>query len=306
MTTEPAAFAALEAETELRFLRAPWAPGLVLAFARWRGDLPALSPLSCGAGLTAAAARRRALGELAENLSIHAPAQPVPLWDARGQLVLADARARPDEGAANLGSEGCAAGPDMATARLAALCEGAERAALAMWWTGALSAGAAAPPGALAALRAGGPVARRCVTLALPMLAGLAVRLVVTDDGASGHLAMGSAAHPDPDRAAEAALRETLQAELAWLMPPDHPDLPERDLRAAGLAARLPDLLTAAPALPESRADALSDLSDALTAQGLDHGFADLTHPRLGIPVARFACPAWPRARPVFMAMAKS
>ena len=304
--TEPPAFAALQAQTELRFLRAPWAPGLVLAFARWRGDLPALSDLAAGAGGTAPAARRRALGELVENLSIGAGAHgaPVPARDLAGQVLLEDARALPEAGADNLGSEGCAAGPDAQTARLAALCEAAERAALALWWQGRLRAQRVAPPPEVALWRAGGMVARRCRVFALPLLAGLAVRLVVCDDGQGGQPVFGSAAHPDPQKASRAALREAMQAELAWLMPPDHPDLPERDLRAEGLrlrAATLEGALEGAGAAEQAVPPAdLAGLLRAMAAQGLRAGFADLTHPALGVPVFRCVCPDWPRARPLF------
>ncbi|MBL8563574.1 MAG: YcaO-like family protein [Gemmobacter sp.] len=300
--------APLAAQSELRLIRAPWAPGLVLAFARWRGDRPALSPLGSGAGERAEDARNRALGELAENLSIlpAAHAGPVPARDAAGRLVLADARALPGPG--GLGSEGVAAGPDPQSARLAAFCERAERAALALWWQGTLPAHRAPDALCLPTLRAGAS-ARQGLTLALELLPGLAVRLVVTCDPDGGRPSLGSAAHPEADTAAAAALREAMQAELAWLMPDHHPDRAERDLRAHGLAARLPSLHAAAAAAPPSAPATLPALLAALAGSKLAHGFADLTVPDLtgpnpAIPVWRFVCPDWPLARPLFQPLA--
>ena len=292
--------APIAAQSELRLMRAPWAPGLVLAFARWRGERPALSPLGSGAGETVADARNRALGELVENLSLSpaAHAGPVPARDAAGHVVLANAQAVP--GPAGLGSEGVAAGSTQGAARLAAFCERAERAALALWWQGALPAHRAPDALCLPALRAG-VRGRQGLTLALDLLPGLAVRLVVTCDPDGGRPSLGSAAHPEAEVAAAAALREAMQAELAWLMPDHHPDVRERDLRAHGLALRLPTLHAAPEAGATPQAAGLPDLLAALDARGLAHGFADLTLPALAIPVWRFVCPGWPLARPLFL-----
>ena len=81
--------APLAAQSALRLIRAPWAPGLVLAFARWQGAAPTICALGSGAGETGAEARSRALGELAENLSIgpEAHPNPVPALDAVGREV---------------------------------------------------------------------------------------------------------------------------------------------------------------------------------------------------------------------------
>ncbi len=284
----------------IALLAAPWAPGLHVAFARWEGDLPALSPLGTGTGATPEAARTRALGEIAENLSIGAGAHPlpVPAYGADGAPLCPDARALPEAGADNLGSEGCAAHETVEAARLAALCERAERAALALWWTGDLAATALPEPPEHALYRRGED--RRCRLFALPLLPGLSVRLALCDDGAGGRMALGSAAHPDPATAAEAALREALQAELAWLAPPHHPDAPWRDRMQADLTARLPALAAATPAGPEPPPADLPALLAELDRRGLRHGFADLTrHPDPGLPVLRFVCPDWPRARPL-------
>lgn len=292
--------ASIAARCRIALLTAPWAPGLHVAFARWQGDLPALSPLGTGTGATPEAARIRALGEIVENLSIGAGAHPmpVPVRDAEGVPLCPDARALPEAGDRNLGSEGCAAQQTVAAARLAAFCERAERAALALWWTGTLGSEALPEPPEHALYRRG--QRRRCRMFALPLLPGLSVRLVLCDDGAGGRMALGSAAHPDPATAAEAALREALQAELAWLAPPHHPDAPWRDRMQADLLMLLPALAASPCAAPEAPPADLPALLAELDRRGLRHGFADLArHPDPGLPVQRFVCPDWPRARPL-------
>lgn len=293
-------------QCEMRILVAPWAPGLTLAFARWRGNAPILSPLAAGSGASRAVASRRALGEIAENLSLIPEGWPGPIaaHDRNdGRLLCADARARPLAGADNPGSEGCAAGECDDRARFAALCERAERAALAQWWGGGLVAQRMAVPDGAPDYR-GGLRARRDRLFALPFLPGLTICLAISDDGAGGQLSLGSAAAPSPDQAADAALREAMQAEIAWLSPAHHPDVPARDHMHRGLHMRLPALL-AAPLTRETGRDAtLDSLLDTLTRSGVSHGFADLTHPVWGIPVWRFVCPVWPRARPLLTAEA--
>lgn len=288
------AFEALAAEADLRALRPPWAPGLVLVLARWQGAAPILDPRAAGIGQTQAEARRRALGELGESLAICAAAHPAPVPVSAGERILcADARAVP--GADGPGSEGCAAGPTPEAARAAALCERAERAALALWWQGRLAIRADAAPD-LRRLRFGAGHERITRLFALPLLPGLAIRLAVSADADGARLSMGSAAHPDPARAAGAALREMCQAEFSWLLPPRHPDEAERDHRDQGLRARLPR--SCAPAEGDPPAD-LPDLIARMRAAGLDCGFADLSHPTLGLPAARCVCPDWPLARQV-------
>lgn len=289
-------------QCEMRRLAAPWAPGLTIAFARWRGSWPILSPLGTGTGPEPQSAMRRALGEIAENLSLSPEAWPGPVMvrdPVDGRCLCDDARARPQAAGDNLGSEGCAAGETAAAARLAAFCERAERAALAQWWAGDLAARRLDLPEA--ARRYRGPVRqRRDLLFALPFLPGLSICLAITEDGAGGRMALGSAAALTPGDAADAALREAMQAEIAWLAPPEHPDVPPRDHVHRGLTRRLPQLLAAAPAPPAPGGATLDRLLTVLRQQGIGHGFADLSLADLGIPVWRFVCPDWPRARPLF------
>lgn len=286
-------------QCEVRFLTAPWAGGLTLAFARWCGPRPILAPLGTGTGPTPDAALRRALGEIAENLALIPDAGRVEVHDSHGRRLAEDARARPDAGAANLGSEGCAAGETDAEAQLAAFCERAERTALALWWQGGLEAQRVPLPDRARVYRAGS-ARRRDLLFMLPFLPGLTVCLAVSDDGAGGQLVFGSAAALWFKDAAEAALREAMQAEIAWLAPPHHPDVPGRDHVHRGLSQRLPALLAAPVATVAPEDVGLDDLLALLRARGLSFGFADLTLPDLGVPVWRFVCPDWPRARPLF------
>lgn len=289
-------------QCEMRLLAAPWAPGLTIAFARWRGSQPILSSLATGTGPDPESAMRRALGEIAENLSLSPEAWPAPVVvcdPADGRRLCDDARARPQAGDDNLGSEGCAAGETATGARLAALCERAERAALARWWAGDLAARRLVVPEAARRYR-GTARQRRDLLFALPFLPGLTICLAVSDDGAGGRLALGSAAALTPEDAADAALREAMQAEVAWLAPQTHPDVAQRDHAHRGLIQRLPQLLAAAPTTPAPGGGTLDTLLTELRQQGIAHGFADLTLVDPGIPVWRFVCPDWPRARPLF------
>ncbi|WP_151718136.1 YcaO-like family protein [Gemmobacter serpentinus] len=284
--------AALARDTRLRALRSPFAPGLAIAAADWHGARPILFAQAIGTGLDWPAARARALGEIAENLCLHpdAGSGPCPVLSG-GQVICTDARADP-----GLGSEGVAVGPDLAAAQRAALCERAERAALALWWQGRLAAARLSMPPVLFRLRMGAAAPRQSLLLNLPFIGALHIRLAISDDGQGGQAAMGSAAAADPAEADEAALREMCQAELAWLLPPDHPDCAARNRQAVTLARRLPALLAAAPAPAPAGRLPLPDL-DALHARGLRVGYADLTHPQLQIAAARFICPDWPSAR---------
>jgi ribosomal protein S12 methylthiotransferase accessory factor YcaO len=277
----PAHLAAIAAETEVDLHRSPFAPGLHLAFARWRGRAPVLSALSGGTGLTAEAARLRALGEMAENLAL-APGlhpAPVPALAADGRVLVADARAE-----AGWGSEGAAAGPTAAAARQAARLECLERAAYALWYLGALAAVPIALPGGLVRQLRQGLALRATRLFALDLPGWPAVRLAVTSDADGARMAAGTAADDDPARAAEAALREAMQAEVAWAFTPGHPDQPWRD----GMDRALRNRLDRPPSPPAGPAPAPAPLA-----------YADLTAPGSPIPVWRCICPDLPVARSV-------
>jgi ribosomal protein S12 methylthiotransferase accessory factor len=120
-------------------------------------------------------------------------------------------------------SIGCAAGPTVAAARLAALLEVLERDAVALWWRG----GRAARPiqsGHEAArlaeetvLRLGGATRRvRLIDIsqdpAIPVIAALSF------DASGDGFCCGTAARPDAAEAARAAVLEMVQNELAVLL----------------------------------------------------------------------------------------
>lgn len=373
--------ALLGAGTELTVVAPPWAPGFRVAFGRWRGALPAIAPLATGKGRSAEAAIAGCLGEMAENLSLGAPAAPVRAVPFHGAASARDARVRDLADPADPGSEGAAAHPDPAEARLRALCERVERAALAGWWAGG-AAGAALPAAGEVAggLRGANPAGRRSLAWRLPAPARIAAVLALSDDGGGGRIALGTAAALDEAGALEAALAEALLAEIAWLAPPAHPDRRRAEDRApvlarrwAGLVARReamaatpplppdrPPLAGSAPPLPDRPSRAipprppdrsplapalpvgppvvacpegptlaaatwgimppadftgaclaplpgaspaamarLARAVGALRAAGVAGGFADLTHPALGLPVVRCLCPDLPSARGV-------
>jgi ribosomal protein S12 methylthiotransferase accessory factor YcaO len=284
---------------------APWAAGLAVAFARWHGEHPAISDLATGTGADAASACVRALGEMAENLSlcVDSHPQPVPAIGREGRVIVADARMLMPAGTADAGSEGVAAGETLAEAKIAALYERIERAALALWWGGGLVARMAHLPTPLLAQYRQAQRQRRSMLWHLPLMDSVTICLVLTDDGGGGQIAMGTAAHSDPNRAADAALREALQAEIAWLAPPHHPDVAHRDALDAALRPRLPVLLGAGSTVvgQGSGDDPLPRIEAELASKGLDWGYADLTTAQIGVPVVRCVIPGWPLARPILM-----
>ncbi|WP_146287661.1 YcaO-like family protein [Gemmobacter aquaticus] len=283
----------------------PWAAGLAVAFARWNGEHPAISDLATGTGPDAASACARALGEMAENLSIGAGShpQPVPAIGRDGKVIVADSRMLIPAGSADPGSEGVAAGETMAEAKIAALYERIERAAYALWWGGGLAARKAHLPTPLLRQYRQAQTQRRSMLWHLPLMNAVTICLVLTDDGQCGQIAMGTAAHSDPHRAADAALREALQAEIAWLAPPHHPDVVHRDAMHAALRSRLPVLLGAGRTVVDRGGDGdpLLRIEAELVGRGLDWGYADLTAAGIGVPVVRCVIPGWPLARPILM-----
>lgn len=276
-----------------------------MAFARWNGEHPAISDLATGTGPDAASACARALGEMAENLSIGAGShpQPVPAIGRDGKVIVADSRMLIPAGSADPGSEGVAAGETMAEAKIAALYERIERAAYALWWGGGLAARKAHLPTPLLRQYRQAQTQRRSMLWHLPLMNAVTICLVLTDDGECGQIAMGTAAHSDPHRAADAALREALQAEIAWLAPPHHPDVVHRDAMHAALRSRLPVLLGAGRTVVDrgGDGDSLLRIEAELVGRGLDWGYADLTAAGIGVPVVRCVIPGWPLARPILM-----
>ena len=293
---------ALLAAMQITMIRAPFAPGLFVAFGVWQGagqGFPTpVAPLATGKGLTQARALAGCGGEMAENLSIgvSAHASPVRAAGVAGSLAGApDARARDLSRADDPGSEGCAAHPDPDQARCRAFWERIERAALAAWWQGDLVAWRLPLPD-LHPYRQGNP-ARRTALWRLDVVPGLPAVLAVSDDGQGGAPVMGTAAAADGRSAVHAALCEVMLAELALLSPPGHPDRPRMARIADGLGARAQALNTA-PAAP-SDWPIPADPVAHLRAQGHPVGFADLSCAAVGVPVFRCICPGLPVARPL-------
>ena len=117
-------------------------------------------------------------------------------------------------------SLGLAAGPDRAAALLAGLLELVERDAAAGWWMeGARphAPDAAAAPG-LAALRAGADLPRATTLLALPSVAGVPVVCAMSRHAGGGGLAFGLKAALTAAAAAQGAVIELLQMEIALQM----------------------------------------------------------------------------------------
>lgn len=116
-------------------------------------------------------------------------------------------------------SLGLAAGPDTAAARLSGLMEVIERDAAARWWNGGARARMLVPEPALlarlAALRAGASVARTTAFLLLPSPTGVPVACALSRDADGAGLACGLKAAPDRATAADGALIELCQMEIA-------------------------------------------------------------------------------------------
>jgi hypothetical protein len=276
----------LRSGLQMTKIRAPLAPGLFVAFGQWRGapGFPEpVSALATGKGLTEAAAEAGCLGEMAENLSIGRGAHSGPVaagsWPDARALDLADPQ--------DPGSEGCAAHPDAQEARVRALCERVERAALALWWLGL--------PDVTAWRGTDGP--RETALWLLDPGFGLPVVLALTQDRRGGWPVIGTAAAPDRAAAVSAALSEVMLAEVALLAPPAHPDHQRLLRQGGGLMARLPGLLAAPPAPPPGPPADPARIIAALQRAGHSADFADLTCPAVGVAVFRCLCRGLPSAR---------
>ena len=114
-------------------------------------------------------------------------------------------------------SNGCGAGPDHLSATLHGLLELIERDAVALWWRGGRR-GRMVPPGtgasALAQLR-GGSQGRHTWLLDITSDVGVPVVVAASCTGDGFGLCCGHAAGTTLDRAADAAVREMAQMELA-------------------------------------------------------------------------------------------
>lgn len=289
-----------------------------------------------GGGRTLAEAAGRCAGEAAEVLAQRAPprltdrtdlTEADPLYAARDgprllATSLADGRraaipagavhpalALDDKPDAPPTSLGLAAGTSRDAARLAGLLELIERDAACAWWRGkvlprALDAGVTAPAAAdLAAMRAGAAAPRATGFLHLPSPTGVPVVCAFSQDPRGTGLALGLKAALDLHAAADGAMIELLQMELAFELalrraerrragPGD--DGPLR--RAALDLDAFPAFAARPPATPDTPPADLEALVRSLAAQGIIAWAADLPTPPGGLPVAKVVAP--PLCRP--------
>jgi ribosomal protein S12 methylthiotransferase accessory factor len=207
-------------------------------------------------------------------------------------------------------STGCGAGPDHLTATLHGLLVLVERDAVALWWRGGRrgrllrgDAGAAV----LARLR-GGNAQRRSWLLDITNDIGVPVVVAASCDDDGFGLCCGSAARTTLASAADAAVREMAQMELAYrITAAKRSGRGEAALNAVDQqhlrrfttvnVARTPALQPLVPPLPPCdlpASDALAALAEArqrLHAVGLAPCALDLTRAAFGIPVVRVICP---------------
>jgi ribosomal protein S12 methylthiotransferase accessory factor len=190
-------------------------------------------------------------------------------------------------------SLGLAAGPDREAAQLAGLLELVERDAAARWWMEGVRAHAldnAIAPG-LAALRAGAELPRATTLMVLSAAAGTPVICALSRDADGRGLALGLKAALTPAAAAQGAVIELLQMEIALQMaahraargvatPGDAAAL----ARAAIDAGAFPILPAAIP--PPPPVD-LGELVARLGADGCRVVAADLAGPHGGLAVAK-------------------
>jgi ribosomal protein S12 methylthiotransferase accessory factor len=249
--------------------------------------------------------RHGALDWRPRRRSAHEPLAWIAVADAYGgpgryapaDFVRIGRRERGDRRAVAIGdSLGCAAGPTLPAAQLAAVLELIERDAAARWWYGCrrrppLPLEAIDGAGALAGWLADRPRLSRLVDIgsdiAVPVLAAISAE----PDGSD--VALGFAARLERDAAAVAALTEMLQMELALAQARRLGD------RAGSWAAwrrtvsmATPPLDAAlAPARPSAAArpagGGLGEALDACRRRGIDLWLQDATRPEIGMPVAR-------------------
>ncbi len=256
-----------------------------------------------GGGRDLAEAAGRAAGEAAEAL-----AEPAP---GAAMTNLADGRRAPL--AQTLpASLGLAAGRSFEAARLAGLLEVIERDAAHAWWRGetrprALDAAVSAPVAmALATMRQGAEVARATGFLALDAAADVPVVCAYSVAASGTDLALGLKAAPHARAAADGAMIELLQMELALELALRRAETGTAGLGDAGPLGRaaleirdLAAFATCPPRVGEALlpADA-GELADRLSAQGVEVWAADLAGPEGGLAVAKVVAPALGRAGP--------
>lgn len=211
-------------------------------------------------------------------------------------------------------SIGCAAGPTPEAATLHALLELVERDAAALWWRGgrrgrqvALEDPAAAAALTLLASLRRGVDRRRSWLLDLTTDLGVPVLAAMSTEADGTGFCCGLAARTGRARAAEAAVRELVQMEMAHAVvlakqrESGDGALNARDrallTRYRGIDARHCALVQPCgvaviqPDLPERADEALIAVIGRIQAQGIPVLARDLTRPEFGVPVMRVLCP---------------
>lgn len=207
-------------------------------------------------------------------------------------------------------SIGCGAGPGPLQAALHGVLELIERDAVCLWWRGGVRARVLPPnPGsaALAQLR-GAAAARHTWLLDITSDIGVPVVAAASCDDDGFGLCVGHAARPSVAEAADAALMEMAQMELAYqLAERKRAERGESGLNALDRGhisrftsvsvADMPALHPMAPpnkpvALPtDDRVQTMQAIGERLERQGLSACVLNLTRPGLGIAVTRALCP---------------
>ena len=207
-------------------------------------------------------------------------------------------------------STGCGAGPDHLIATLHGLFELIERDAVALWWRGGRR-GRLVPPGAGAAVLAqlrGGGAGRDTWLLDISGDIGVPVVVAASCNSDGFGLCCGHAAGATLDVAADAAVREMAQMELAARLSASKRgvrgeaalnDADRQHLRRFTTVdvAATPALRPMAPPLPPRDLPAdeplatLAALRQRLGAAGMAPCALNLTRAAFGIPVTRVVCP---------------
>ncbi|MBD9373054.1 YcaO-like family protein [Rhizobium sp. ARZ01] len=200
-------------------------------------------------------------------------------------------------------SNGCAAGATLDDAAIAGFLELVERDATALWWYGRHVRPAADLEEAEGVDKIREWLAdrgRSCHLLDLTTDFGIPVRAAISTDRAGGTVAIGTAAHFDPSRAAVASLTEMMQTLQSLDMRkaiPAASDDPFLFWLEAVNSCSMPHLLPAAGNKrgKGDKATVSSPSLDRCTALCRDRGLrllmVDLTRPRVGVPVARVIVP---------------
>lgn len=209
-------------------------------------------------------------------------------------------------------SNGCASGATLAEAKLNALMELIERDAVSRWWYGKqafarvdLSSWCRSN----ALLEYLSARSRICCLLKLSGAIPVSVFAAVTFEADGSDVAIGSAAAADPAGAAQSALIEALQMEIALNAARRHPGASRAwDRWRADVTIATPPLSSIAnmqgwAAVPPE-AMQLDDCIRACHEAGISIYWVDMTRPRLGLPTLRilstdlcFLKPRFGRAR---------